>query len=109
MVVEKPKATRAKAGAGRKTTNPTAAASKPAATRARRGAGATQAVAEARIASSSSDVSTTSNATTVMRKAGRPPAAAKTTAQKRGVGVGAAGKKVADVPPAGRRVLRKRA
>lgn len=107
IAAEKPKATRGRAAGGKKVANPTSTTSKPPATRAKRGAAATQ-IAEVRVASSSSNVSTTSNATTVMKKSGRPPTAATAVAQKRGVGVSGAGKKIADAPPAGRRVLRKR-
>ena len=106
---EKPKATRGKAAAGKKATITAATAAKPAATRAKRGVGASQAARGTRIASNSSDASTTSNATTVMRKGGKAPASAASAARKRGVGVSAAGKKVAEAPAAGRRILRKRA
>lgn len=67
---------------------------------------------ESRTVSSQSTVSTTSNATTVVKQGGRGQNATATAAQKRkalNVGVSAAGKKVADAPLVGRRVLRKRA
>ncbi|KAL9113031.1 MAG: hypothetical protein Q9187_007680 [Circinaria calcarea] len=114
LVTEKLKPTRAAAAGARKVSKPVAEP-KPAVTRSKKGAAtATLAVAVAvpasRTVSGASNISGTSTGTTVVKKAGRPTAAA-----KKGVGISAAGKKVTatkvDVPApaAGRRVLRKRA
>ncbi|KAL8795519.1 MAG: hypothetical protein Q9195_001940 [Heterodermia aff. obscurata] len=109
LVTNKPKVARGKAtAAGRKGTTKAAPATKPASTRSKRGMEPPP-IPETRTVSSQSNTSTASNATTVVKKAGRPQNA---TAQKKKVneGVSAAGKKVVDAPPpAGRRVLRKRA
>lgn len=107
VLAEKPKAMRGKAAPGRKA----APATKPASTRPKRGMDPPP-MPESRTVSSQSTVSTTSNATTVVKKGGRAQNATTAAAQKKkalNVGVSAAGKKVADAPPAGRRVLRKRA
>lgn len=118
LVTEKLKPTRAAAAGTRKVSKPVAEP-KPAVTRSKKGAAtATLAVAVAvpasRTVSSASNVSGTSTGTTVVKKAGRPTAAA-SAAAKKGVGISAAGKKVTaakvevPAPAAGRRVLRKRA
>ncbi|CAF9908455.1 MAG: hypothetical protein HETSPECPRED_008083 [Heterodermia speciosa] len=110
LVTNQPKAARGKAPAGRKGTTKAATATKPASTRSKRGMEPPP-IPETRTVSSQSNTSTTSNATTVVKKGGRAQKVAAPAAQKKKVneGVSAAGKKVADAPPTGRRVLRKRA
>lgn len=108
MVGEKPKAGRPKAGTARKGTNP-ATTTKAGTVRAKRGAGPPQESEDVRKVSNTSNVSSTSNATTVVKNAKRAPTAG---GRKNEIGIRATGKKVAagaEAPPAGRRVLRKRA
>ena len=111
-VAEKPKPTRGKGATGRKPTNPTTASTKATSTRPKRGVEAPPPIPEMRTVSSQSTISTTSNATTVVNKGRKAPVVAAAAAQKKKdtkVGVSAAKKKTVDAPPAGRRVLRKRA
>ena len=111
LAINKPKNARGKATAGRKANGQAAAtATKPATTRSKRGMEPPP-IPETRTVSSQSNVSTTSNATTVVKRGGRAQNTTASAVQKKKLneGISAAGKKVADVPPAGRRVLRKRA
>lgn len=108
MLSEKAKPGRPKAVAGRKAPNPTT--TKAGSTRAKRGAGNdVHEPEDVRKASNTSNISNFSTATTVVK----PGKKAVANAGKKGdVGVRAVGKKVTagtEGPPAGRRVLRKRA
>lgn len=133
MVDDKLRGNKPLAGAGRKaskTTTAEATKPAPAVTRSKRGAAANAAATIEtghRTVSNSSNVSGTSGTstgTTIVKRMGRAMAprataaaskmaAAAAATTKKDVGVSAAGKKVAkakaEAPPAGRRVLRKRA
>ncbi|MCJ1458461.1 hypothetical protein MMC28_008834 [Mycoblastus sanguinarius] len=110
MVNEKTKVGRPKATIARKTTN-SGMTAKPAATRAKRGAIVEKEPEHLRNVSNTSNISSASTGTTVVRNAGKGNAAA--ARKKNDVEVKAVGKKVAvggaEGPPLGRRVLRKRA
>ena len=110
MVGEKPKPGRSKAGATRKATGPVNT-TKGGTVRAKRGANSIQDTQpeDVRKVSNTSNISSASNATTVVRNTRKGPVGG---SKKNGVGVQAAGKKVAagaEAPSPGRRVLRKRA
>ncbi|MCJ1249186.1 hypothetical protein MMC30_006409 [Trapelia coarctata] len=111
IIGEKPKSGRAVAPTDRKASKPVVEP-KASAARPKRGAPAGPTATETRIVSSSSNTSATSTGTTVVKSKARAPPAAKAPAKK-GVGVSAAGKKMAsaktEVPTTGRRVLRARA
>lgn len=106
MVNEKAKPGRPKAAAGGKATNPTI--TKAAIGRPKRGVDVAKEADDVRKVSNQSTISTISTGTTIVKNARKAPAAA---AKKNDVGVRAVGKKVAagtEMPPPGRRVLRKR-
>ena len=108
MVVDKPKTGRSKAGVNRKPTNPSTAA-KGGTVRAKCGVIPAQEPETMRNVSNTSNISSTSNATTVVKNARKAPT---NTSRKNDIGVRAVGKKLAagaEAPPPGRRVLRKRA
>jgi len=111
IVGEKPKSGRTVAATGRKASKP-AIEPKTSAVRPKRGAPTGPTATETRTVSSSSNTSATSTGTTVVKSKAKAPPAAKAPTRK-GVGVSAAGKKVAsakaEAPAAGRRVLRTRA
>jgi len=106
MINEKPKAGRPKAAAGRNASNPKVTAKGPG-SRARRGAENVQEPEDVRKVSNTSNLSSASTSTTIVKNTRKAPVAA----VKKNVGVSAAGKKVApavETPAPGRRVLRKR-
>ena len=108
IVNEKPKAGRPKAGTGRKATNPTSVA-KGGTVRGKRGAALTQNPEPEviRKASNTSNISSASNATAIVKSSRKGPAG---TSKKNEIGVRAVGKRiVVEAPQSGRRVLRKRA
>ena len=104
MVNEKTKSGRAKTGAGRKASNPTA--TKTVAGRPKRGVDVVKEPEEVRKVSNQSNISSMSTGTTIVKNARKAPT---TAAKKNDVGVRAVGKKVTAMPPPGRRILRKRA
>lgn len=107
MVNEKAKPGRPKAGAGGKAKNPTKTTA--AVGRSKRGADVAKDTEDVRKVSNQSNVSSISTGTTIVKNARKAPTAA---AKKNDVGMRALGKKVAagtEMPPPGRRVLRKRA
>ncbi len=107
MVIEKPKVGRPKAGAGSKATNASAVA-KGGTLRAKRGAVPEQEPEDVRKVSNTSNISSASNTTTIVKNTKKAP---NVGSKKNDIGVRAVGKKVAagaDAPPPGRRVLRKR-
>ncbi|CAF9908837.1 MAG: hypothetical protein ALECFALPRED_005069 [Alectoria fallacina] len=107
MVNEKAKPGRPKATAGGKATNPTTA--KAAVGRPKRGADVAKESEDVRKVSNQSNVSSISTGTTIVKNARKAPTA---TAKKNDLGVRGVGKKAAagtEMPPPGRRVLRKRA
>ncbi|MCJ1474317.1 hypothetical protein MMC13_002975 [Lambiella insularis] len=112
LVGEKLKPVRAAAAATLRKASKSVVEPKAPSARPKRGATHALAVADSRAVSSSSNVSGTSTGTTVVKLAAKAPPATK-AGGKKGVGISTAGKKVAaakaEVPPAGRRVLRKRA
>lgn len=108
MVGEKPKAGRPKAGTGRKASNLTGTAKGPGA-RTKRGAQAAQEPEDLRKVSNTSNISSASTGTTIVKSGKKVPTA---TGKRNDIGVRAVGKKVtaaAEAPAAGRRILRKRA
>jgi hypothetical protein len=110
LVELKSKPGRPAAGTGTKASKP-AAEPKASVTRAKRGAPQITQATEVRTASSASNTSGGSMTTTIVKQTRKLPPAAKPTAKK-GVGISAAGKKVASSKPevaTTGRVLRKRA
>lgn len=108
IVADRPKAGRSKAGVNRKPTNPSTAA-KSGTVRAKRGVNPYQEPENVRIVSNTSNISSASNATAIIKNARKAPT---NTSRKNEIGVKAVGKKLAagaEAPPPGRRVLRKRA
>lgn len=106
MVNEKAKPGRPKAAAGGKTTNSTI--TKAAVGRPKRGIDVAKEADDVRKVSNQSTMSSISTGTTIVKNARKAPTVA---AKKMDVGVRAVGKKVAagtEMPPPGRRVLRKR-
>jgi hypothetical protein len=106
MLNEKPKAGRPKAGTGRNASNPKLPAKGPG-LRAKRGAENVQEPEDVRKVSNTSNISSASTGTTIVKNTRKAPAAA----AKKNVGASAVGKKVAAAAEAsapGRRVLRKR-
>ena len=97
----KPRATRTRAAGARKPTNPQTTA-KPATMRSKRGNTKVLDESGTRTVSNSSNMSTVSSGTTVIKKAGKVPITAAATAA-------AAAKRAVGASIAGRRVLRKRA
>lgn len=111
VMSEKPKPARGKAATTRKASNLTV---KPKPTVSRSKQGARNATAQSRSVSSTSHTSNTSTGTTIMRNEAKSTTITTAAAgKKRNLNVGGrAGKKAAapvEAPPAGRRVLRKRA
>ena len=108
MIAEKPKVGRPKGIAVQKAPNRVATA-QGRTMRAKRGPIPAQESEDVRKVSNSSNMSSASNATMIVKNGKKPPA---TGGRKNAVGIQATGKKVAssaDGPPTGRRVLRKRA
>ena len=106
MVNDKAKLGRPKVAAGGKASNPTI--TKAAVGRSKRGVDVAKEADDVRKVSNQSSMSTISTGTTIVKNARKAPTAA---AKKNDVGVRAVGKKVAadtEMPPPGRRVLRKR-
>ena len=106
MVIEKPKAGRPKAGAGRTASNPKPIVKGPG-SRTKRGEDNNHEPEDFRKVSNTSNLSSASTGTTIVKNTKKGSA----TATKKNVATSAVGKKVvvaADAPLPGRRVLRKR-
>lgn len=106
MIVEKPKAGRPKAATTRNASNPKSTNKNPG-SRTRRGAENVQEPEDVRKVSNTSNISSASTGTTIVKNTRKAPLGA----AKKNVGASAVGKKVAaavEAPAPGRRVLRKR-